>query len=331
MSRVIKHINDDLHALMKEDKNVYIVGEDLLDPYGGAFKVTIGLSVEYPGRIISTPISEGLICGLIMGMAIEGLRPIGEIMFGDFLSLCFSQLLDNAAKYKKMFNMQIDYPFVIRTPMGGGRGYGATHSQSIEKYFSAMKGIKVIAINEIWDGLYLDCFTFSGEPIVLIENKLLYGKQSSSIEGLKNRGFSIVRNKRLYPSYYMSFENCSDDEITVITYGLNVSYLIELIEEIYLETETSIGLIIISDLSDFDVAFIENYICTKGQLFIVEDGEIQQGIGAELSAQLSSKIKNTVIRIGGKDLVIPSARQLEEKIIVTKNRLEKIIRRYLNE
>jgi len=330
MQTIISHINEDLHSIMAEDEKIILLGEDICDPYGGAFKATKGLSTRFGGRVIATPISESLICGLIIGLAIERMHPIGEIMFGDFLSLCFSQLLDNAAKYKKMFNNQLHYPFVLRTPMGGGRGYGATHSQSIEKYFTSIDGIQVIAINEIWDGLYKKCFSFKEDPIILIENKLLYGKRGINTNDLNKRGFNIYSNQLYFPTHFLSFENNTIDKMTFIAYGLNVSYLIEILEELYMETEISIGLIILTNLSLYDVNYIAQNVSSEGPVIVVEDGELRQGIGSELFVKLSTEIDNEIFRLGAKDMVIPSARQLESQVIVTKERLELFIKNYLS-
>lgn len=331
MQTIISHINEDLHSIMDEDDKVILLGEDICDPYGGAFKATKGLSTRFGDRVIATPISESLICGLIIGLAIEKMHPIGEIMFGDFLSLCFSQLLDNAAKYRKMFNNQLHYPFVLRTPMGGGRGYGATHSQSIEKYFTPLDGIQVIAINEIWDGLFKKCFSFKENPIILIENKLLYGKCGVKTSDLNKRGFNVQSNPLYFPTHYLSFENNTIDKITFIAYGLNVSYLIEIIEELYIETEISIGLIILTNLSQYDVEYISHNVSSEGPVVIVEDGELRQGIGSELFVKLSTIIVNKIYRFGAKDMVIPSAIQLESQVIVTKERLELFVKNYFNE
>jgi 2-oxoisovalerate dehydrogenase E1 component len=109
---------------MDEDDDVFLIGEDVLDPYGGAFKVAKGLSSAHPGRVYTTPISEAGITGLGVGLAIAGRRPLVEIMFGDFMTLTFDQLVNNASKFYQMFNRQISCPIVVRTPMGGRRGYG---------------------------------------------------------------------------------------------------------------------------------------------------------------------------------------------------------------
>ena len=140
MSNVLESINQGLHGMMAADARVIVLGEDILDPYGGAFKVTKGLSSAYPDRVLTTPISEAAIVGLASGLALRGLRPVAEIMFGDFLFLAGDQLTNHAAKFQWMFNDQVRVPMVVRAPMGARRGYGPTHSQSIEKHVMGVPG-----------------------------------------------------------------------------------------------------------------------------------------------------------------------------------------------
>ena len=126
-----------------------MLGEDILDPYGGAFKVTRGLSTDFPTRVRTTPISEAAIAGVSAGLALAGFRPIAEIMFGDFLALCFDQIANHISKYGAMYDGAATCPVVIRTPSGGGRGYGPTHSQSLEKHFLGIPHLRVVA-GSLW-------------------------------------------------------------------------------------------------------------------------------------------------------------------------------------
>ena len=148
--KVGNSIRDALYKLLETQKEVLILGQDIIDPYGGAFKITKGLSSKYPERIISTPISEAGMVGLATGLAIDGFKPIVEIMFGDFIGLTFDQLLNHTSKYPQMFEGKT-CSVVIRTPMGGRRGYGPTHSQTIEKHFLGIPKLNVLAVNQFLD------------------------------------------------------------------------------------------------------------------------------------------------------------------------------------
>ena len=173
--RLINVLND---AYKNEIENgSYFIGEDILDPYGGAFKVSKGLSELYPKKVIGTPISEAAITGLGIGLSMMGNKSFVEIMFGDFLSYSFDQILSNASKFYHMYAFQCSAPVRIRTPMGGKRGYGPTHSQSLEKFFAGIDNVAMFAVTSLIDPSKmmkdlrtLDC------PAIILENKVDYGK-----------------------------------------------------------------------------------------------------------------------------------------------------------
>src|SRR3954449_3319670 len=168
-------LGDTLRHALESDPRVVVLGEDILDPYGGAFKVTRGLSTDFPALVRATPISEAAIAGVSAGLALAGLRPIAEIMFGDFLALCFDQITNHIAKYGAMYDGAATCPVVIRTPSGGGRGYGPTHSQSLEKHFLGVPHLRVVAPS-LWHDPWalLQTFLADDAPVLQIEHKLLY-------------------------------------------------------------------------------------------------------------------------------------------------------------
>ena len=168
-------LGDTLRHALEADPRVVMLGEDILDPYGGAFKVTRGLSTDFPTRVRTTPISEAAIAGVSAGLALSGFRPIAEIMFGDFLALCFDQIANHISKYGAMYDGAATCPVVIRAPSGGGRGYGPTHSQSLEKHFLGIPHLRVVA-GSLWhDPVALfDGFLADDLPVLHIEHKLLY-------------------------------------------------------------------------------------------------------------------------------------------------------------
>ena len=161
--------------MLARDERVILLGEDLHDPYGGAFKVTAGLSTEFGARVISTPISEAGIVGAGIGLALAGYRPIVEIVFADFLSLAMDQIYNHAVKFR---NVRRRAGSAGGThPSGGRRGYGPTHSQSPENLVSAVPGLTVLFPSHRHDcGAVLEAAVLEwGRPTVLFEHKLLYG------------------------------------------------------------------------------------------------------------------------------------------------------------
>lgn len=161
---------------MARDESVFILGEDIAG-YGGAFKVTQGLAEQFGTiRVRNTPISENSICGVGVGAAIVGMRPIVDIMFQDFITLAMDQIVNHAAKFHYMYGGQCSVPVVFRTPAGGGRCYGPTHSQSLESWFMHVPGIKVVAPSTPYDakGLLKSAIR-DNNPVLFVESKLLYG------------------------------------------------------------------------------------------------------------------------------------------------------------
>jgi len=172
--RYVDSINAALRDLLA-DERTFLLGEDICDPYGGAFKATRGLSTDFPDRVLNMPISEAGFTGIAIGMAMRGLRPIVEIMFSDFLTLIADQLVNGAAKFEYMYNGQVKVPLVIRTPSGGRRGYGPTHSQSLETMFFHIPGISIVAPS-LWHdpGACLKKAVEAECPTLFIEGKSLY-------------------------------------------------------------------------------------------------------------------------------------------------------------
>ena len=187
--RCVHELNKALHELFERRDDVYLLGEDLLDPYGGAFKVSQGLSTRWPERVITTPISEASLVGLSAGMALRGLRPILEIMFGDFIALGYDQIVNGISKFREMYDDQVQVPLVVRLPMGGGRGYGPTHSQSLEKALLGVPNVTVVAMSEYHNvgGLLSDAVD-DDEPVFFIENKAdVWASAQARVRRLRRR------------------------------------------------------------------------------------------------------------------------------------------------
>lgn len=323
--RYVESLNKSLHELMAEDDRVYVLGEDIADPYGGAFKVTKGLSSAYPDRVITTPVSEASITGIATGMALRGLRPILEIMFGDFITLCADQIVNSAAKFRWMFNDQVEVPLVIRTPMGGRRGYGPTHSQTLETLFLNVPGLTIIAPSHFHaPGYLLRKAVLTGRaPVLFIENKLLYPEQLRQIdEGGRVGDFyaeTLTNSNVDYPTMCLRLDNEGRPDVTLIAYGGMAPYAIEAAFNVFMRDEIKVEVAIPSLVKPLPLADIIPSIRRSGRVVIAEESVLTSGWGAELASQVYEAgfgvVSKPIGRIGAKEIPIPGSRALEDEVL----------------
>jgi pyruvate/2-oxoglutarate/acetoin dehydrogenase E1 component len=304
---------------MESDSRVYLLGEDILDPYGGAFKVTRGLSTKFPDRVLTTPISEAAIMGVANGMALRGLRPVAEIMFGDFVTLIADQLINHAAKFRWMYNDNVRVPVVVRTPMGGHRGYGPTHSQSLEKLFLGIPGLSVVAPNTLGDpGELLKAAIADDDPVLFVEHKLLYARpllesnQGDLIE------FNVEKFGKAYPNYILRIPN-QIPQLSIATYGYSFELARAAALELLMEHEFFSEIILFSQLSPIDLEPLFDSIKRTRRLLTIEEGTQSLGWGAEVIARMvegSSDSNNYKFRrVASRNLPIANSRVLEEAIL----------------
>ena len=169
---------------MRRDPAVFCLGEDIAVPggWGGAFTVTLGLEEEFPDRMLNTPIAELGFFGAAVGAAIMGMRPIVDVQYGDFLFLAMDQIVNNAAKLRYMSGGTIKVPMVMRAPIGA-TGRGSQHAQSMERYFTGVPGIKVVAVSNAYDAKgVLKAAVRDDNPVLIFEHKLLYGSKGARTE-----------------------------------------------------------------------------------------------------------------------------------------------------
>ena len=314
--RVVTRINSFFHENMGKDKDLYFIGEDVLSPYGGAFKVAENLSAKYPNNVISTPISEGAISGIVNGMALAGLKPYLEIMFGDFITLAMDQIINHASKFHHMYNKQISCPVVIRTPMGGGRGYGPTHSQTMDKFLVGIDNVTVIALNSVMDPkkIYQNIYENEKHPVIVIENKVDYGRFCGR---QKLNYFTIEQSTHLYPVVKCS-PKIDIPELTMVTYGGISQDVIDSVYDIFKEVDLVPEIIILSKISPLDIQPVLDSLNITKRLIVIEEGGKDFGIGAEIVAQVVDNMGSEIIfakRIGALPFPIPSSESLENYVL----------------
>ena len=314
--RCARVLNQALTEAFEAREEVYLLGEDVLDPYGGAFNVTRGLSERWPERVITTPISEASLFGVATGMALRGYRPILEIMFGDFLALGFDQIVNGISKFREMYDDQVRLPLVVRLPMGGRRGYGPTHSQSLEKFLVGVPNITVVAASECHDlrAMVHDAIALD-EPVFLIENKVMYGRaQRRPVEG-RVEGLRCVEGPGPFPALTFSGNDFEESAATIVTYGGMLPIVLEAVTELIMEEEIFCEVVALGRLLPLQLDPVLESVARSGALVTAEEGSLTGGVGAEVAARVQelawSDLRLPVRRVAATDGIIPSAPGLE--------------------
>ncbi len=306
-------LNKALDELLAGHPEVIILGEDLHDPYGGAFKVTAGLSTRYPGRVISTPISEAGVVGAAIGLALHGYRPVVEIMFADFLSLAMDQLYNHAVKFPGMFP-KARVPLVVRTPSGGRRGYGPTHSQSPENLMTGVPGLTIVFPSHRHDpGLLLRRAVLDwNSPTVFFEHKLLYGRTVDNADYRELEPDPSDPGGAWFPALS---RGSGEPDVSLVAYGDSVS-LAESVATQLEEEEISVEIVAPSLLAPLPRATLVNHLLSSPRIVVIEEAPTEFGFAAELgTALLEAGFQGRYRRVASPPVPIPAARSLETSVL----------------
>ena len=313
--RVVAAVREALRDALEADPKVVLIGEDIESPYGGAFKVTAGLSDSHPERVRNTPISEAAILGIGNGLALAGYKPVVEFMFGDFLTLATDQWVNHAAKFSGMYNDQTQVPVIARTPMGGRRGYGPTHSQSLERLFLGHPNTQVLCLHHRYSPrlLYRDLFTSIDRPTLVVENKVLYGHYADPDPPA---GFELSFNQATFP--VARLKPSAPADLTMVVIGGTSLEAEQAVLTLFEDEEIVTELFLPSQLYPFDASFLVESVSATGRLLVVEEGQGFASIGSEILAQVAehrSLGRATCARLSADPRPIPSARPLEQECL----------------
>ena len=301
-------VREALRLAMQADERVFLFGEDV-GVYGGAFGVSDGLLEEFgPERVRDTPISEAAIAGTAIGAAVVGMRPVAEIQFMDFITLCMEQLVLQAAKMRFMFGGKARVGFVLRTPAGSGTGAAAQHSESLEAWFVHVPGLKVVMPSTPYDakGLLLAAIA-DDNPVIFVEHKLLYKTKGPVPEGYYTVPLSRSDVKR------------EGRDLTVIATSIMVPRALEAAAALAAE---GIELEVVDPrtLKPLDVEPLVRSVIKTGRALVVHEAPITGGFGGEVVAQLVASeafdyLEAPVRRLAGLDIPIPYNRELERRAV----------------
>ncbi|HZM45252.1 MAG TPA: alpha-ketoacid dehydrogenase subunit beta [Burkholderiales bacterium] len=304
---------------MERDERVVFLGEDVAAA-GGVFKTTVGLLERFgPKRVRDCPISEQAIIGAAMGAAMTGLRPIAEIMFSDFLAVCWDMVANEIAKTRYMTNGQIALPLVIRTANGAGSRFGAQHSQAVENWAMAIPGLKVVAPSTPADvkGL-LAAAVRDPDPVIFFEQKSLYSIKGEVPDGehVEELGKAkVLRNGK---------------DCTVVALAAMVPRSLEAAETLEKEHGISCTVIDVRSLVPLDTQTILSEVSRTGRLVTVEENPRLCGWGAEIASIVADEcfwdLDGPIIRITTPHIPLPSADALEDHVIPSAARIVREIR-----
>ncbi len=312
-------LNDALKIAMRDDPNVFVLGEDIAggangpgedDAWGGVFQVTKGLVGEFGRkRVIDTPISETAFLGLAIGAANTGLRPVVEIMFVDFFGVCFDQVLNNAAKFRYMYGAHAATPITIRTTYGVGGLSAAQHSQTLYSVFAHIPGIKVVVPSNPYDakGLLLESIR-DDDPVIFFEHKALYD-DVGDVPAESYRiplGQAEVRRR--------------GDDVTIVALGRMVGIAEQAAD---LLSAQGIGCTIVDPrtISPLDEATILECVRATGRLVVVDEGHPRCGMASDISAIVARKafrdLKAPISSVTAPHTPVPFAANLEALYVPT--------------
>lgn len=328
--RINQLIYESLKKILLNGKSI-LLGEDIENKneftdkeYGGAFKVTQDLSDLFPTRVMNTPISESAIIGLGIGLALNKINTIVEIMFGDFLTLGFDQILQQASKIPEMYGQDVDIPLIIRTPMGGRRGYGPTHSQNIEKHFLFIPNVSVYAVNSIYDPRLLYDSIIKNDPktSIVIEDKISYTKFFNQRELI---GYKILQTDENFPTLIIQPESIEPTH-TIFTYGGILDEILDSLPLLF-EEEFFPKIICPSRICPLNIYPLIESLETANDLLFIEEGSKSGAISSEIISFLNEKgITFKLFDRISNEAIIPCSKNAELQTVPNKNLIiEKIL------
>ncbi len=305
---------------MERDERVVFLGEDVADA-GGVFKTTVGLLDQFgPKRVKDTPISEQAILGATMGAAMTGLIPIAEIMFSDFLAVCWDIIANQIAKARYMTGGQVTMPLVIRTANGGGVRFGAQHSQSVENWPMMIPGLKVVAPSTPADikGL-LAAAIRDPDPVIFFEQKSLYGDKGEVPEGEHVDELGTAKVVR------------EGDDVTILALAAMVPRSLEAAERLQAEEGITANVVDVRSLVPLDTQTIFQQVKKTARVVTVEENPRLCGWGAEISSIIAEEcfydLDMPIVRITTPHIPLASADELEDAMLPSPDRIFETVRR----
>ena len=324
-------INEALRMEMRRDPNVIILGEDVAGGHGGSgeaggvggvFGLTAGLYKEFgPERVLDTPISESAIIGAASGAAVTGMRPVAEIMFVDFVGVCFDQIYNQAAKFRYMFGGKAKTPMVIRTAIGAGFRGGAQHSQTLHPLFTMVPGLKVVMPSNAYDakGLLIQAIR-DDDPVIFMESKVLYDTEMEVPDEAYRIPFGEANILR------------EGKDLTILAFGAMVPRA-EAVAKLLAAEGISLEVIDPRTTSPLDEDTILESVAKTGRLVIVDESPPRCSLASDIAGLVADKgfksLRAPIKAVTCPHTPVPFAPNLEDEYMPNPRRIEAAVRAVL--
>ncbi len=317
---MIEAVHDAMHDEMRRDPSVIVMGEDV--GKGGVFRATQGFLDEFgPGRCIDTPLSESAIVGVAIGASLNGILPIAEIQFADFIHPAMDQLVSEASRLRYRSNGRWGCPITVRAPYGGGIHGGPYHSQSVEAFYGHVPGLKVVCVATPYDakGLLKSAIR-DPDPVIFLEHK---------------RAYRLYRQEVPEEDYTVPIGKAEvkreGDDITLVTYGMMLHHSLKAAETVQAEDGVSVEVIDLRTISPLDKEAVLKSVEKTGKALVVYEDNLTGGFGAEVAAIIAQEafdaLDGPVTRVASPDVPIsPFAGVLEEYVLPNPEKIAKAIR-----
>jgi len=321
-----KAMQEAIAQRMDRDDSVFVMGEDV-GPYGGIFSSTSGLIERFgPDRILDTPISETAFIGLGIGAAVEGMRPIVELMFADFFGVCMDQIYNHMAKIHYESGGNVRVPMVLMTATGGGYSDGAQHSQCLWGTFAHLPGMKVVVPSNPYDakGLMTSAIE-TDDPVIFMFHKGIMGlgwmkKNRRSVAAVPEEEYLVPIGKARIAR--------AGTDVTIVTLALSVHHSLDVAEKLEAEG-ISVEVLDLRSLVPLDREAIVRSVAKTGRLIVVDEDYQSFGLSGEVIAAVAEHdptLLRSVTRVAVPDVPIPYAHQLEYAVLPTPARIEAAVR-----
>lgn len=324
-------LNEALHLEMRRDDRIIVLGEDITggkggtgeqDAWGGAFGVTKGLLAAFgEDRVLDTPITESAFVGAAAGAAMTGLRPVVEIMFVDFMGVCFDQLFNQAAKFRYMFGGKAVTPMVLRATYGAGSGSASQHSQALYPLFTHIPGLKVVVPSNPYDakGLLIQAIR-DDDPVIFLENKIQYNDMGEVPDGAYTVPFAEANFLR------------EGSDVTLIAIGRMVTRAMEAAEQL---AQSGVECTVLDPrtLSPLDTDSLIEAAEASGRVVIVDESYPRCGAAADLAAIIVEEafgaLRAPIIKVTPPHCSVPYAPELENAFVPSVERILAAVQRVL--